>query len=112
LCFTVSLSDGCSTIDFTNFATQGIAGIPITIFFTHRFIIQICCLLSGCWLFTYAKCICSHENHFTTVDLAVPNNNTSPTDNFIERERQRHRERHAKMSVDQRNELNKKRREA
>ncbi|KAL5647573.1 hypothetical protein ACJX0J_041928, partial [Zea mays] len=60
----VSIWDGCSTIDFTNFATQ------------------------------------------------VPNNNTSPTDNFIERERQRHRERHAKMSVDQRNELNKKRREA
>ncbi|ONM17793.1 hypothetical protein ZEAMMB73_Zm00001d003825 [Zea mays] len=60
----VSLSDGCSTIDFTNFATQ------------------------------------------------VPNNNTSPTDNFNERERQRHRERRAKMSRDQRNELNKKRREA
>jgi hypothetical protein len=96
LCFTVSLSDGCSTIDFTNFATQGIAGIPITNFFTHRFIIQIY----------------SHENHFATVDLAVPNNNTSPTDNFIERERQRHRERRAKMSVDQRNELNKKHREA
>ena len=98
-CFTVSLSDGCSTIDFTNFATQGIAGIPITIFSTDRFInteIQIC----------------SHENHFATVDLAVPNNNTSPTDNFIERERQRHRERRAKMSVDQRNELNKKRRDA
>jgi hypothetical protein len=39
LCFTVSLSDGCSTIDFTNFATQGIAGIPITIFFTHCFLL-------------------------------------------------------------------------
>ena len=68
--------------------------------------------LTRCWLFTYAKCICSHENHFTIVDLTVPNNNTSPTDNFIERERQRHRERRAKMSVDQRNKLNKKRREA
>jgi hypothetical protein len=96
LCFTVRLSDGCSTIDFTNFATQGIADIPITIFFTHRFIIHIC----------------SHENHFATVDLAVPNNNTSSIDNFIERERQRHRERRAKMSVDQRNELNKKHCEA
>jgi hypothetical protein len=63
--------------------------------------------LTRCWLFTYAKCICSHENHFTIVDLTVPNNNTSPTDNFIERERQRHRERRAKMSVDQRNKLNK-----
>ncbi|AQK60686.1 hypothetical protein ZEAMMB73_Zm00001d053905 [Zea mays] len=57
-------TSGCSTIDFTNFATQ------------------------------------------------VPNNNTSPTDNIIERERQRHRERRAKMSVYQRNELNRKRREA
>ena len=44
--------------------------------------------------------------------MAVPNNNTSPADNFNERERQRHRERRAKMSVDQRNELNKKRRDA
>jgi hypothetical protein len=68
--------------------------------------------LSRGWLFTYAKCICSHENQFTTVGLAVPNNKTSPTNNFIERERQRHRERRAKMSVDQRNKLNKKRREA
>jgi hypothetical protein len=59
-----------------------------------------------------AREICSHENHFATVDLAVPNNNTSPADNFNERERQRHRERRAKMSVDQRNELNKKRRDA
>ncbi|ONM52829.1 hypothetical protein ZEAMMB73_Zm00001d019382 [Zea mays] len=48
----------------------------------------------------------------STIDLVVPNNNTSLTDNFIERERQRHRERRAKMSVDQRNELNKKRCEA
>jgi hypothetical protein len=65
-----------------------------------------------CWLFTYAKCICSHENHFTTIDLAGPNNNTSPTDNFIGRERQRHRQRRAKTSIDQRNESNKKCHEA
>ncbi|PWZ37531.1 ATP-dependent DNA helicase PIF1 [Zea mays] len=49
---------------------------------------------------------------FTNFATQVPNNNTSPTDNIIERERQRHRERRAKMSVDQRNELNRKRREA
>jgi hypothetical protein len=81
-------------------------------FFHPSFYIAMMLSLTRCWLFTYAKCICRHENHFTTVDLAGPNNNTSPTDNFIERERQMHRERHAKMSVDQRNELNKKHREA
>jgi hypothetical protein len=71
-CFTVSLSDGCSTIDFTNFATQGIAGIPITIFSTDRFInteIQIC----------------SHENHFATVDLVVPNVNRDDDSDWLHR---------------------------
>ena len=71
-CFIVSLSDGCSTIDFTNFATQGIAGIPITIFSTDRFInteIQICSL----------------ENHFATVDLVVPNVNRDDDSDWLHR---------------------------
>jgi hypothetical protein len=89
-------TSGCSAIDFTNFATQGNRVYQSQFFSPIVFIIHIC----------------SHENHFAAVDLAVPNNNTSPTDNIIERERQRHRERRAKMSVDQRNELNRKRREA
>jgi len=41
-----------------------------------------------------------------------PNNNISPAGNSIERKRQRDRERHATMSVEQRDEKNKKRREA
>ncbi|KAJ1279056.1 hypothetical protein BS78_04G125800 [Paspalum vaginatum] len=43
---------------------------------------------------------------------AGPNNAISPAGNSIERKRQRDRERHAKMSAEQRDEINKRRREA
>jgi hypothetical protein len=64
--------------------------------------------------------ISSHENHFTTADLsnaydaivAGPKNNTKPDDCLIEQKIQKQRERCAKLTVEQRNELNKKRREA
>jgi hypothetical protein len=44
--------------------------------------------------------------------VAGPKNNTQPNDCSIERKMQKQRERRANLSVEQRNELNKKRREA
>lgn len=44
--------------------------------------------------------------------MAGHNNNTSLADNLIKRNRQRYIKRRAKMSVEQMNEFNKKRREA
>jgi hypothetical protein len=70
LCFTVSLSNGCSTIDFTNFPTQGIAGIPITIF-----------LYPSLYKYRFA----AMKNHFATVDLAVPNVNLDDDSDWLHR---------------------------
>ncbi|WVZ76929.1 hypothetical protein U9M48_024846 [Paspalum notatum var. saurae] len=49
--------------------------------------------------------------NLVTDNIAGPNNNISPPGNSIERKRQRDRERYSAMSAEQRDEVNKKRRE-
>ncbi|PWZ13684.1 ATP-dependent DNA helicase PIF1 [Zea mays] len=57
-------------------------------------------------------CSTIDSTSFATQDVAGPKNNTQPDDCSIERKMQKQRERRANLSVEQRNELNKKRREA